>query len=68
LVLNDRRNGDKNDYLKAIKCYDTAIELEPENAQFYFNKGVSYHMLSKLNSINEKSSKEFKLAIKCKPF
>jgi len=66
LVLNDREDGDKTDYLKAIKCYNTAIDLEPENAQFYFNKGISYHMLCRFN--NEKSKKEFKQAIKCKVF
>ena len=57
---NDKRKEAKFlkvDLKNALNCYQKAIELEPNNAIFHFEKGFSFHCI-----------KEYDSALECKFF
>ncbi|MGD0954115.1 MAG: tetratricopeptide repeat protein [Methanotrichaceae archaeon] len=41
---------DSGRYVEAIKCYDTAIDLDPKKAKLWYNRGLA---LQKLNREDE---------------
>ncbi|CAG9317205.1 unnamed protein product [Blepharisma stoltei] len=53
----------KNELLKAIECYDSAIRLKPDNALSHYNKGVALRGLGR----NLESIECYDAAIRLKP-
>ena len=47
-VLSDQNKSDE-----AIKAYDKAIEINPQNSMAWYKKRLSLHILSSTTSINQ---------------
>jgi len=43
----------RDDYAKAIKYFDTLIELDPHNGELYYKRGYSYDMVYKRPELKE---------------
>ena len=56
--------GEKGEYQKAIKCFDKSIELAPNNAIAYYNKGLALYNLGK----HQEAIDCYDIAIKLDPF
>jgi tetratricopeptide (TPR) repeat protein len=53
----------RSDYEKAINAYSEAIELDPENAEGYRLRGVSYYFLSNLTRMDNPPSDSYDKAL-----
>jgi Tfp pilus assembly protein PilF len=51
----------KNDFNKAIEYYTKAIELDPDTARYYSNRGASYHRLREYEKAIEDHSRAIEL-------
>jgi len=64
-AINYNKIGDeyyfKNDFNKAIEYYTKAIEVDPDNAEYYCNRGVSYNWLKEYEKAIEDKSKAIEL-------
>ena len=46
-VLEGEKNREQEKYKEAIKCYDEAIRINPENRDAWYNKGLTLRKLGK---------------------
>jgi len=64
-AYNNRGNAyaELNEHERAIKDFDKAIELNPDDAETYYNRGVAYAKLNKY----EQAIKDYEKAIELNP-
>ena len=54
---------DNEEYDKALESYNKILDIDPNNAEAYYNKGYTYYMLNQ----NDEALKDFDKAIKLDP-
>jgi tetratricopeptide (TPR) repeat protein len=53
-------------HLDAIQCYDSALECDPNDAECWFNKGLTYKKLGRLDDGASCINKGVKIAMGCR--
>jgi tetratricopeptide (TPR) repeat protein len=53
-------------HLEAIQCYDNALECDPNDAECWFNKGLTYKKLGRLDDGASCINKGVKIAMGCR--
>lgn len=62
-IINEGDNENREGYIKSLSDFNRAIELEPNNAEYYYCRGISYGWIGDF----EKSHEDYKKALELSP-